>query len=769
MKYIISLSLLILILPSCKTDFTFAKGDHDLVFNNLSMTWDEAIPLGNGMLGALVWQKEGMLRISLDRVDLWDLRPMDNLDFTKFTYEWVSDQWANDTYRKVQEQMDVPYDKRVAPTKIPAAALEFDISSLGDPLEVRLYVEDAICEISWDNNVSLKVFVHGTDQTGWFRFENTENMPPPVLIPPAYGKKETMGKTNIPLEVDLTLLGYETGIVNTEDDEISYIQNGWGGFEYTVNVKWQDSGSGFEGCWSISSSFPEWKERQSATEVVTEAINNGYDKALKSHLEWWKEYWSRSSVKIPDPVIEKQYFLEMYKFGSVARSNTPPISLQAVWTADNGRIPPWKGDFHHDLNTQLSYWPSYVSNHTDLAEGFVNWLWKYKPIFEKYTEAYYASDGLNVPGVTTLMGEPMGGWIQYSLGPTVSAWLGHHFYLQWRYTMNRDFLSERAYPWLVATAKHFDNISVIADNGLRKLPISSSPEINSNSKEAWFGETTNFDLALIRWTYSKAAELAFELGLKDESEKWTLRLNEWPDLVADETGLLFAPEYPYAESHRHFSHLLGWHPLGLIDYSNGPDDITVINNTLQTLKQQGSDLWVGYSFSWQANLYARAMMGNEAANSLRIFSEAFCLPNSFHVNGDQTEKGYSKFRYRPFTLEGNFAFASGLQEMLIQSHTGVVRLFPAIPDDWKNISFEKLRTEGAFLISAGMKDGLINEVLIEAETGGIIKLANLFEGDFTVDGKFYNSPESDVIVLNLEEGQVISLVQEPSIVPKGDK
>ncbi|MBC8180431.1 hypothetical protein H8E88_04835 [candidate division KSB1 bacterium] len=70
--------------------------------------------------------------------------------------------------------------------------------------------------------------------------------------------------------------------------------------------------------------------------------------------KWWNHFWSKSSIDIPDEVLLKQYHLEMYKFASAARKGAPPISLQAVWTADNGKLPPWKGDFHHDINTQSS-------------------------------------------------------------------------------------------------------------------------------------------------------------------------------------------------------------------------------------------------------------------------------------------------------------------------------------------------------------------------------------------------------------------------------
>jgi alpha-L-fucosidase 2 len=189
---------------------------------------------------------------------------------------------------------------------------------------------------------------------------------------------------------------------------------------------------------------------------------------------------------------------------------------------------------------------------------------------------------------------------------------------------------------------------------------------------------------------------------------------------------MFSPDLPYSESHRHFSHLMGYHPLGLIDYSNGEKDKIIIQNTLENLEKQGSDWWTGYSYSWQANLYTRAFEGEKAAAALRIFAQCFCLKNSFHVNGDQCKSGYSKMTYRPFTLEGNFAFASAIQEMLIQSHSKAVKLFPAIPSDWKDVSYSTLRTRGAFLISADLEGGEVKKVEITAEKGGKLILENPF-------------------------------------------
>ena len=147
---------------------------------------------------------------------------------------------------------------------------------------------------------------------------------------------------------------------------------------------------------------------------------------------------------------------------------------------------------------------------------------------------------------------------------------------------------------------------------------------------------------------------------------------------------------------------------------------------LSELEELGTDLWTGYSFAWLASHAARAKDGERAQKALNIFARAFCSQNSFHLNGDQTKSGYSKFTYRPFTLEGNMAAASGLQEMLLQSYGGIIRIFPAIPGSWKNTGFYQLRAEGAFLVSAYKKAGDLIKVEIFSERGGELAIENPF-------------------------------------------
>ncbi|MCE6987544.1 glycosyl hydrolase family 95 catalytic domain-containing protein [Dyadobacter sp. CY323] len=735
---------------------------HDLLTTSLAGVWDEAIPLGNATVGALIWQKEGKLRFSLDRADLWDMRPMAGLHREEFSYKWVQGQVAKKDYKPVQQYFDVPYDKEPAPSKIPGGALEFIIPGSLNVKSVHLSLARALCEVQWDNGMKLKTFVHATQPVGWFRFENVKSAIVPELVTPKYqGKVEEGAEVNSLVGDDLARLGYKQGTIVKQKNKIVYQQEGWVGFRYEITVEWKNPFAGvLEGVWSISSHYPDGKTKITASNIVKAALQRGYEADRRTHYAWWEQFWGQSALRVPDPLLEKQWYLEQYKFGSAARRGAPPISLQAVWTADNGKIPPWKGDYHHDLNTQLSYWPAYSGNHLEEELGYLDHLTANLDNYRRYTKTYFGTDGLAVPGVTTLDGTEMGGWIQYSLSPTVSSWLSQHYYLHWRYSMDRDFLKKSAYPWFKEVCTFLENITVKDENGFRKLPISSSPEINDNKLSAWFPENTNYDLALMKFAFETAAELALELGMVSESDHWKEVLSEFGEYAITENHeLMFAPSLSYNVSHRHFSHMMAIHPLGLIKWEDGENAQSIIKNSMDLLEKVGPDYWCGYSYSWFANMKARAKDGEGAAKNLSIFAKAFCLPNSFHANGDQTKSGLSKFTYRPFTLEGNFAFAAGLQEMLIQSYAGFIEVLPAIPAGWKDISFEKLRTEGAFLVSLKKVSGRVTDIRITSEKGGVARLKKPF-GKWTtplVSGVAIDVPEEDFIELKCKPGGTIIL------------
>src|SRR5688572_21282779 len=691
--------------------FSQPKPQHNLVFDTLAKRWDEGIPLGNGWLGALIWQKDNKLRMSLDRVDLWDDRPMPEIDKLKF--KWVVERVKLNQYDSVQKIGDEPYEKYPAPTKIPGAAIEFDLNMIGKVKKVSLDISNGLSVVEFENGVKFNNYIHATRQVGYFGFENINEDLIPELIIPNYNTGNS-GKTGNSISGHgLERLGYQKGTVEKGFDYILYHQPTWKNNYYQVLVKWyRFPGKKIIGEWTITNNQPA--SLPAINVLVKEPTG------WPSHSSWWNDYWKRSSVSIPDPLLERQYYLDKDKFGCLARTNTPPISVQAIWTADDGSLPPWKGDFHHDLNTELSYWPGYSGNHLDLTAGFTNWLWKVKEENKRWTKQYFEIDGLNVPGVSTISGKPMGGWIQYSMSPTTSAWLAQHFYWQWRYSMNRKFLLESCLPYFdevqnfIKNHRQWDSVS-----NIYRIPLSSTPEYNDNSINAWFREYTNYDLALIKHLYQKYIEI-----LDEETQRSIKEITGdsglFPELDYNETGLTIAKNQNLDDSHRHLNHLHAIYPLGLLNIEDSIQKI-IISNSLRWLEQKGTRKWIGYSFSWAGCLYARAQEGDSAAAYLQKFATNFTSSNSFHLNGDQKGGEYSDMTYRPFTLEGNFAFAQGIHEMLLQSHKGFIEIFPALPAAWNDVSFKTLRAEGAFLVSAKKENAVVTEVKIKAEDGGVLR------------------------------------------------
>jgi alpha-L-fucosidase 2 len=722
------------------------KPQHNLVFDSLAKRWDEGIPLGNGWLGALIWQKNNRLRMSLDRVDLWDDRPMPEIDKLKF--RWVVEKVKLNQYDSVQKLGDEPYEKYPAPTKIPGAAIEFDLDKIGTVKKVSLDISNGLSVVEFENGIRLNNYIHATRPVGYFALENIKEDILPQLIIPNYHTGSD-GKTgNSVSGQSLERLNYKKGTIKKGFAHILYHQPTWNNNYYEVLVRWfRFPGNKMIFEWTITNNQP----------ASLPALNVLHKEPTgwPSHIAWWNDYWKRSSVSIPDPILERQYYLDMYKFGCVARSNTPPISLQAIWTADDGKLPPWKGDFHHDLNTELSYWPGYSGNHLDLTEGFTNWLSGVSYENLKWTKQYFEMDGLNVPGVTTISGKPMGGWIQYSMSPTTSAWLAQHFYWQARYSMNKKIAEE--------AGNYIANVSVFLDAFRKKnetdtsfIPLSSTPEYNDNSIKAWFRETTNYDRALMRSLGVERQNLLWLVHGRD-SHSGNLTVDPlYIEFDINETGLTIAPGQNLDHSHRHQNHLHAIHPMGLLNIEDSSQRV-IMENSLRHIEKLGTRKWVGYSFSWIASIYARAQNGDSAAMNLRKFATNFVSPNSFHLNGDQKGGQYSDFTYRPFTLEGNFAFAQGIHEMLLQSHKSFIEVFPAVPKEWRNVSFKTLRAEGAFLISAKKENSVAIEVKIRSEAGGLLRIKLPFKTWITtgIDRSLIKI-ENGIVEMKTSKGQTIT-------------
>ena len=197
----------------------------DLQFGHLAKTWDEGIPLGNATVGTLVWQRDSVLRFSLDRTDLWDLRPMDSIAGPNNRFAWVCEQVRKGDYLPVQKKFDHPYNALPAPSKIPGAALEFPLN-IGKVSSVHLFLNNALCEVLWENGTKLQTFVHADEPVGWFVFENLPDTVSPEIIAPRYSNPDEVAGDNSHAGPALGRLGYKQGTIQKEAGTTTFHQEG---------------------------------------------------------------------------------------------------------------------------------------------------------------------------------------------------------------------------------------------------------------------------------------------------------------------------------------------------------------------------------------------------------------------------------------------------------------------------------------------------------------------------------------------------------------
>ena len=725
---------------SCSSHIT-SKSEIDPAFQ-LNLTapidkWDEAIPLGNGLTGGLLWGKENIIDLSLDRGDLWDLRPHPAYTVPGLTYETIRRMALAGKADSLNKRYAIASDY---PTKMPGCRLVLTLPAGIKAESFHLDMKRGLGTIALEEN-DVECFFSAVK---------------PVAIMKIPGSI-----TNLKLVANeaVTKLGNKPARIERDEKGICLIQDAALGLRYVFSVRTKRIKDYTLIAISIVTNRETNDPLELARKQAGKALTTGYKRLFDEHVKWWNDFWARSSVNIPDPVIQQHYNLVQYFYGAASRKGAPPMPLQGVWTADAGSLPPWHGDYHNDLNTQLTYWAYLESNHFDQGVSFLDFMWSLKPVHEEFAHNFFGTKGIVVPGVMAFDGKPMGIWYQYTLSPTMGAWVAQSFYWHWRYTMDLQFLKERAYPYCSEIAEALAGLMKPDKNGKLKLALSSSPEIHNNTQQAWLTPNSNFDLALIRWIFSANAEMAEALGMADAEIHWKDLLKSMDDLaVEDEDGkLLISPDEPLKESHRHFSHLMAIYPLGILNIEGADRDRKIIKASLEQIDTLGSKFWCGYSFSWMACMRARVGQPGRALESLKDYMDC-TLRNGFHVNGPQTRKELSDYNnMRAFTLEGNFAAAQAVHEMLLQSWGNMVRVFPATPEEWKDVSFSQLRAEGGFMVSAERKDGKTVMVTVTATVDQLLRLRNPFGKEEYESDSNLKKLDNNELQCEIKKGQIIKL------------
>lgn len=726
-------------------------------------TWDEAIPLGNGTMGVLLWGKDKTIRLSLDRGDLWDERPSKDFLEVKNRFTWAEMQRlvAENKMDEFNEVFDSNYDYNGPPTKLPAGRVEItlDASQHVESFELNLASAEGIARCKAGE--LLRTFV------------NAANVKDPVALVRISGPPLKDVRLKTPDSVKK--LGYAPPRMGEADGLRWFEQEAADGFAYAVCAAWKRVGNDTLLAVTVATRNEGKSPQAVAQRRVEGALKTGYRKLLAEHAKWWSAFWEQSAVFVPEPQILQHYYLVRYFYGAASRRGAPPMPLQGVWSADAGSLPPWKGDYHNDLNTQMTYLAYRTAGNFDEGLCFLDYLWDRLPVFRQFAKDFYGTMGAAVPGVMSLAGQPLGGWGQYSLSPTMGAWNAHLFYLHWRATGDEKFLRERAYPFCREIGTCLRALLKPDTNGVLVLPLSSSPEIFDNSRRAFLKPNSNYDLASMKMLFLALSEMATVVGDASAAADWRTTAKQLGDFHAKPDGTLLLDETtPLPGSHRHLSNLIAVHPFNTITTDGGERERQIITASLADWSSKGTGGWCGYSFSWMACLRARVGDAETALRNLDIYTRAFILRNGFHANGDQTKSGFSGFTYRPFTLEGNFLAMEAVHEMLLQSWSGelgsgdwgAIRIFPATPWRWHDASFTDLRAEGGYRVSAKRENNATTWLCVVASQAGVVRIRDNFGGRIPKWNLRGVKKSGDNFEIKLKAGQRLEAVFErPETIP----
>ncbi|MBR3820278.1 MAG: hypothetical protein IKJ37_01510 [Kiritimatiellae bacterium] len=621
--------------------------------------WVDAIPLGNGQAGALIWGEGDELRITLDRADYWHQHRNPMLDDPRF-------KWSNlPNYTNDYEELKRVFVVREDPTKLPGirftAKLVEGVRLLKFTLDIR------------DSSSRIVVSTPAGERTlrAWFDDSSPYLS---LAIPEDVTLNDIQFVKNMAFE---KLGGYP-------DPEIDI--SGKGAFYRRGNRK------GASGPW--------------IKPFVAGVKFTG--PAGRPASDYWPRFWKDSEVRVPDGQLQRFYDFAMYCYGAASRTPHAPIALQAVWTADNGKLPPWHGDYHMDMNIQETYWAAPVAGKFDAIDAYANHMVAILPALQAYGRDFFdmKNGGAAIPGHMAYDGTFIAGGPMWALPPVHGLWAFQQVFDAWAYRPTQERL-EKIWPLAVALAEGIEQVLPKGPDGIRRYAISASPEFGENTpKSVTLKGNTTYDRSITCGFFKEVARLAAAKGDDARERHWLEMAGSLGGPHLDEKGrYLLDATTPLTFSHRHPSQLHDIFPY--FDVDKGAD----AKATYAAYRALGLECWAGHTIVECACKAAALGDGDEALFCLRSFTDHFTSRNGFHVNGylPAARTGHAA-RCDVFTLEANLAMARGVQEMLLRGEWGRISLFPAIPKAWKGkaISFRDLVVRGGHRVSASMDaDGTV--------------------------------------------------------------